>query len=118
MSGTTLYITKNLDYQTHVVNRSEDKLVIVKFSAPWCKPCKTIEPIFLEQAKQNTDCLFCELNIDDFEEVTDNESVSSIPCFIAYHNKMKIDKMDGSSSDKLIQFIKECKEKIGENGDF
>ena len=118
MSGNILYITENMDYQTHVVNRSEDKLVVVKFSAPWCAPCRKIQPAFVEQAKQNLDCLFCELNIDEFEEVSDNESVSSIPCFIAYHNKVKIDKMNGASSDKLIQFIKECKDNINGCDDF
>ena len=47
-----LEFTDEHDYDNDVVAQSINNTVVVKFSATWCGPCKTVQPTFQKMTKQ------------------------------------------------------------------
>jgi thioredoxin len=53
--------------------------VLVDFWAPWCPPCRTMNPVVQSLAR---DFKVCKVNVDKNQELAAHYGVSSIPVFI------------------------------------
>jgi len=64
----------------------ESKLpVVVDFSAPWCGPCRMLEPIFAELAEEfKGKVKFVKVNTDENSECTAKYGIRSIPTVIGF----------------------------------
>ena len=59
--------------------------VIVDFWAPWCTPCRVMEPILAELAEQHRDRVaFMKLNVDENQETAGRLEVLSIPTLMVF----------------------------------
>jgi len=76
---------------------SHDGLVVVKFFATWCPPCKRLSPIFYNVAKKLTEVTvngkkiavkYLEVDIDMFSDIKQNNNIKSYPT-IVYFSKGK-----------------------------
>lgn len=66
----------NSDFETIL---KSDKPVLIKFSAPWCAPCKAFAPIFDEYSKERSDIEFVEANIEDNDLLASYFTVTKVP---------------------------------------
>ncbi len=83
------------------------KPVLVDFWAPWCGPCRVIDPILKEIAAANADIKIAKVNVDDHQELAQRFKVSGIPCMIIMKGGKEVARTVGSAPKaKIEEFIK------------
>jgi len=81
------------------------KLVIVDMWADWCGPCKMMEPILEEIAREHgQDVKVVKLNIDQNQETPVKFGVMNIPTFLFFKGGKEVERVIGAFPKK--QFVK------------
>jgi len=100
-----------------------DKVLIIKFGAEWCGPCKRIAPIYHAFIKKNpSNIIFADIDVDNsidlYMALKRNKMINGIPVFFAYHGKAKRDKwfipddsVVGADEGQVAQFFLRCQTK-------
>jgi thioredoxin 1 len=71
------------EFITKVVNA--EKAVLVEFGAPWCGPCKMLEPVLIELANQYDGKVdFYTVNIDMTPDLVMNFGIMGVPTVILF----------------------------------
>ncbi len=61
-----------------------DRPVVVDFWAPWCRPCKAVEPILEALAGESGRVRFVRLNVEEHPGVASRYDVLSLPTAILF----------------------------------
>ncbi len=106
------------DFTENVIDKSQEKLVVVDFWAPWCGPCKQLTPILekiIDTAKGKV--LLAKINIDENQQIASQLRIQSIPTVYAFKDKQIVNAFQGVIPEsKIIEFIeKSLGSKINEN---
>jgi thioredoxin 1 len=92
----------------NLCSESGDKLVILKFSALWCQPCRMLGNVIRELEGTMDNVVFAECNVDESDELVTEYRIQNIPQMFFFKNGYQIDKIIGSKSrSELIKAIKE-----------
>ncbi|MGM0405653.1 MAG: thioredoxin [Thermoplasmatota archaeon] len=74
----------------------EHENVIVDFWATWCGPCKRMEPVYEELAKEYGNVLFGKVNTENNPQTTSKFGVQAIPAFIFIKNGQPVGQATGA----------------------
>jgi thioredoxin 1 len=84
------------------------KAKLIKFSAPWCAPCKTMNPI-VEMATNEVDIELVDINVDEDADSAREYKVRSIPTLILVKGEEVVDKLIGRASlDQVRAFLSQA----------
>ena len=94
-------------FQTEVVDRSMQSVVIVDLWAPWCGPCRTLGPI-IEQVVDETNgkAVLVKVNVDENPAISQAFRVQSIPAVYALQDGQVVDGFMGALPEQEVrQFV-------------
>jgi thioredoxin 1 len=75
---------------------------VLKFTAAWCGPCKTLAPI-IEQLRTEMNVDIEDKDIDSNMELARDFNIISIPTMVVLKNDKEVDRIIGLSNKKHIQ---------------
>lgn len=87
-------------------NIIENNDAVIKFGAPWCGPCRQIDPIIKKMEAEETPYVIGSVDVDDNSEISTEFGIRSIPAILIFK--------EGKVVDKIVGFVPEnqIREKI------
>jgi thioredoxin 1 len=97
-------IMKTLEFQRKL--KTNPRPIIIDLWAPWCKPCRAMEPVFKQVSTKyagQVDVL--KINADESPDVLKTLGVMSIPTVIGFANGKEILRRTGMQSANTLDII-------------
>lgn len=73
--------------------------VLLKFGAPWCGPCRMLNPIL---DILSTEIEIIDINIDEFENLSNEYGIRSVPTLVFLNDGIEQDRIVGNTSKEKI----------------
>lgn len=70
---------------------------VIRFTASWCGPCKSLAPIFNELQSENTipNVTFTTIDVDQNKELTSAYHIRSVPAVVIENNGVVVQHLTG-----------------------
>ncbi len=96
--------------------KEEHNVLMVKFTATWCRPCQEVAPVFadLSQEYNSEGTRFVQVDVDDLDEVASEHNVAIMPTFVCIKRGREISSMRGSNVQKLTSMypMKQSRQRV------
>lgn len=85
-------------------NIEKYKTIAIDCWAPWCGPCRMVEPIVADLAKEMQGrMVFGKLNVDENRMVSMKYSIMSIPTLLVFKNGNLVDNIIGAMPKEMLK---------------
>uniref|UniRef100_A0A1B6MHB8 Thioredoxin-like protein 1 n=1 Tax=Graphocephala atropunctata TaxID=36148 RepID=A0A1B6MHB8_9HEMI len=99
-------IANDNQFQTQLSSNAA-KLVVVDFTASWCGPCLRIAPVYEQLSRTYNRAVFLKVDVDVCQDTAAAQGVSSMPTFMFFRNRTRIDRMSGADPRLLEEKIRQ-----------
>ena len=100
MTATQITKLTEKEFSEFIMNNA---LVVVKFSAAWCAPCKVLTPVVEAVAAENPTVSFIEIDIDDAPLLAKELDITSVPTLHFYKDgNLMVEKTGVMTKPKLM----------------
>ena len=99
MSETLKHVTDE-SFEADVIK--SDKPVVVDFWAPWCGPCRMMEPTLEELASEYSAITVAKLNVDENPLTATKYDILSIPTLLVFKGGTVAKKLVGAMPKKRL----------------
>ncbi|XP_044492049.1 thioredoxin H7-like isoform X2 [Mangifera indica] len=83
-------------------NKGSNKLMVVYFTAPWCRPCKLLEPYIKELAAKYSDVSFLKIDTDELMAVSrEFEQIDVLPTMVFVKKGKETDRVVGAKKEEV-----------------
>ena len=94
-------------FQTEVVERSMQSVVIVDLWAPWCGPCRTLSPIIEKVVDEtNGKAVLVKVDVDENPAISQAFRVQSIPAVYALKDGQVVDGFMGALPEHEVRRVR------------
>ena len=82
-----------------------EKPVLVDFYADWCVPCRHMEPILVDFARENPDLKVVQVNIDENRELAIRYHIDAIPALLVFKNGELTAQRNGAMEKEALKAL-------------
>lgn len=86
---------------------TDNKIVLLDFTAKWCGPCKMMNPLLEEILKENSENIsIYKVDVDDSPEIAQQYGVKAMPTFVLMKNGSELKRRTGATNkSSMINWI-------------
>lgn len=94
---------------TNFIDNNTSELVVVKFSAPWCNPCKVLAETIEDIVPNFPNVAFGEIDVDECEEeLAADYNIRNVPVLLFFKDGLQLDRTVGLlGREQLVNKINE-----------
>jgi len=85
--------------------KSENKIIVVDFTAVWCGPCQRVAPLFADFSEQYSKLIFLKVDIDECQDIAEKYKVEAVPTFKIFKEGNEADVIEGANVNGLKELI-------------
>lgn len=91
----------------NLAQETDNKMTVIDFWAPWCGPCKIMDPVLEAMEEEFGDLIhFGKMNVDNNEDVAKQYKVMGLPSIVLFKNGKAVEKVTGVyPKEKMAHYL-------------